>query len=158
MTINFTITVNTKNGTDIRVAENIKKQLGKIGIHVIVKQVSKANYYNCISSRSGYEAIIVNINTPYSPNLDTYLGNGNTSNYSNKEVSEWLGQAYATGDSNTIKELYVKILEKYKEDVPFVGIARKNGVVVYNTNIVGTTKPTEYNLFNKFQNWYRKNY
>lgn len=158
VTINFTITVNTKNGTDIRVAENIKRQLGKIGIHVIVKQVSKSNYYNCISSRSGYESIIININTPYSPNLDTYLGSGNTSNYLNKEISEWLRQAYATGDSNTIKELYAKILEKYKEDVPFVGIARKNGVVVYNTNIVGTTKPTEYNLFNKFQNWYRKNY
>ena len=143
---------------DIKVAENIQNQLRKIGINVNIKQISKNNYYNCINSKKGYEAIIVNINTSYTPNLNTYLGNGNISNYSNNGINEWLKQVYATGDSNTIKELYEKIFEKYKEEVPFIGIARKNGVIVYNTNLVGIGKPTEYNLFSKFQNWYRKNY
>lgn len=156
--LEFTITVNSKSGMDIKVAENIQNQLRKIGINVNIKQILKNNYYNCINSKKGYEAIIVNINTSYTPNLNTYLGNGNISNYSNNGINEWLKQVYATGDSNTIKELYEKIFEKYKEEVPFIGIARKNGVIVYNTNLVGIGKPTEYNLFSKFQNWYRKNY
>lgn len=156
--LSFTITVNTKNNTDIQVAEEIKNQLRDVGISVTVKQVSQNNYYNYINRKTGYEAIIVNINTSYSPNISTYMGEGNTSNYSSTEVNELLKQAYATGDSNTIKDIYSKIVSIYNEDVPFVGIARKNNVVVYNTNLVGTTKPTAFNLFSKFQNWYRKNY
>ena len=73
-------------------------------------------------------------------------------------VNELLKQAYSTGHSKTIKDVYSKIIAIYNTDVPFIGIARKNNVVVYNTNLVGTTKPTAFNIFSKFQNWYRKNY
>ena len=154
----FTITVNTENTLDIRVAENIKNQLGKLKIDVNVKRVSKKNYYNYISKKTGYEAMIININTSYSPNINTYIGSGNTSKYSNSEVSELLKQIYATGDASKIKEAYTRLIEIYNEDVPFIGLARKNGIVVYNTNLVGTTRPTAFNIFSKFQNWYRKNY
>ena len=156
--LSFTITVNTTNKTDIQVAEEIKNQLSELGVTVKVKQVSKNNYYNYLNKRSGYEAIIVNINTSYSPNISTYMGEKNTSNYSSNEVNELLKQAYSTGDSKTIKDVYSKIIAIYNTDVPFIGIARKNNVVVYNTNLVGTTKPTAFNIFSKFQNWYRKNY
>ena len=158
VTLSFTLTVNRRNNTDVQVAEEIKNQLDDIGIEVTVERVSQNNYYNYINEKRGYDAMIININTSYSPNITTYMGDGNTSNYSSSEVNELLNQAYATGDSNTIKELYNQIIAIYNEDVPFVGLARKNNVVVYNTNLVGTTKPTAFNIFSKFQNWYRKNY
>ena len=155
--LSFTITVNTTNKIDIQVAEEIKNQLSELGVTVKVKQVSKNNYYNYLNKRSGYEAIIVNINTSYSPNISTYMGEKNTSNYSSNEINELLKQAYSTGDSKTIKDVYSKIIAIYNTDVPFIGIARKNNVVVYNTNLVATTNHTAFNIFSKFQNWYRKN-
>lgn len=156
--LKFTLTVNKTNELDIRLGENIKDQLDKIGIKVDIKEVSKNNYYNLITKKSGYDALIVNINTSFSPNIETYMGSNNTSNYKNDEITNLLDQIYTTGDASKIKELYEKIINIYNEDVPFVGIARKNNAVVYNTNLVGTTKPTAFNIYSKFQNWYRKNY
>lgn len=156
--LDFEITVNDSNETDIKVAQRIVNQLDKIGIKCSIKEVAKKKYYDLIGKKNGYEAMIININTSYSLNLNTYLGNKNTSGYVNARMSELLKRMYSASDTNTIKDMFSQIVSLYNEDVPFIGIARKNGVVIYNTNVVGTTKPTSYNVFNKFQKWYRKNY
>ncbi len=39
-----------------------------------------------INARSGYDAILMNMSTSYSPNLNTYISTGNMSNYNNDEM------------------------------------------------------------------------
>ena len=156
--LDFEITVNDSNAIDIEVAYRIANQLSKVGIKCGVKETAKKKYYDLLGKKNGYEAMIVNINTSNSINMNTFLGNKNTSGYVSARMTELLKRFYNSSDTNTMKEMYSQIISLYNEDVPFVGIARKNGVVIYNTNVVGTTKPTSYSIFNKFQKWYRKNY
>ncbi len=158
ISLSFSITVNGDNELNVAVGENIKSQLETIGIAVTLKKVSSENYYNLINSKTGYDAIVVNMNTSFSPNMNTFMGNGNMSNYSNDEVNQILSDINNISDEETLKEKYKRLIELYNQDTPFVSLARKNNVIVYNTNLVGVTKPTAYNIYNHIERWYRKNY
>ncbi|MBR3133650.1 MAG: ABC transporter substrate-binding protein [Clostridia bacterium] len=156
--LSFNLTINRDNGIDDAVAENIKAQLAAVGISVNISRVSSDRYIDMINSKEGYEAIIVNMNTAFSPNINTYLGNGNISNYSNEEMNGLLNEVNNIGEDSTMKEKYKKIVEIYNSDMPFISLARRNKVVIYNTNLVGVSKPTAYNIYSHIERWYRKNY
>ena len=156
--LNFNLTINSENGLDEAVAENIKTQLAAIGINIDLSRVSPEKYSEIINSKDGYQAILVNINTAFSPNINTYIGNGNISNYNSDDMNSILGEINSIGDDNTMKEKYKKIVEIYNRDMPFISLARKNKVVIFNTNLVGVSKPTAYNIYNHIERWYRKNY
>lgn len=156
--LSFTLTINGDNQTDIAIAENLRQQWANAGIAVTVKKLSATNYYNAINNRSGYDAILVNMSAPYTPNLNTYMGPWNISNYTNDEVNQILSDVTNITDNNLLKEKYKRILEIYNEEKPFMSIARKKNLLAYNTNLTGNLKPTYYNIYNHIEKWYRKNY
>ncbi|MGN1329805.1 MAG: ABC transporter substrate-binding protein [Clostridia bacterium] len=156
--LSFTLTVNESNPTSIAVAENLRQQWANAGITVTLKKVSSENYYNMINSKTGYDAILMNMSTSYSPNLNTYLGSGNISNYNNDEINQLLAESSVLEDAGQIKEKYKRIEEIYNEEKPFMSIARKKNLLVYNTNLTGNLKPTAYSIYNHIDKWYRKNY
>ena len=100
----------------------------------------------------------MNVTSSQTPNINTYLGNGNISNYNNDEINQLLNEADNTDDTNKMKEDYKRIIEIYNDEKPFMSIARKKNLLVYNTNLTGNLKPTAYNIFNYIEKWYRKNY
>lgn len=154
----FTLTVNGDDSISVSVAENLRQQWANSGILVTVKKVSAENYYNTINSHNGYDAILMNISNSYSPNINTYISNGNISNYTNSEIDRLLVDASNMNDTNQIRENYKKIIQIYNEEKPFMSIARKKNLLVYNTNLTGNLKPTSYNIYNYVEKWYRKNY
>ena len=157
-TLSFYLTVNVDNDLNVAIGENIVAQLKSMGITVNLRKVSADNYHNIINSKTGYDAVIVNINTSFSPSLNTFMGNGNISNYSSDEINQLMSEINNTSDENTMKEKYKKVIEVYNRDMPFISLARKNNVTVYNTNLIGVTKPTTYSIYNHIDRWYRKNY
>lgn len=156
--LSFSLTINGDNERDIAIAENLKTQWLNSGINVTIKKVSASNYYNLINSRNGYDAILVNMLTSYSPNLNTYIGSGNLSNYNNDETNQILLEANNISDNNLLKEKYKRLIEIYNDEKPFLSISRKKNLLVYNTNLTGNLKPTAYNIYNHIDKWYRKNY
>ena len=111
-----------------------------------------------INARSGYDAILMNMSTSYSPNLNTYISTGNMSNYNNDEINQLLSEASTLEDINQVKEKIKRIEEIYNDEKPFMSIARKKNLLVYNTNLTGNLKPNAYNIYNHIDKWYRKNY
>lgn len=154
----FTLTINGDNEQDIAIAENLRIQWANSGITVTIKKISAANYYNLINNRNGYDAILVNMLTSYSPNLNTYIGSGNLSNYNNDEVNQILSEANNIADNNLLKEKYRRLIEIYNDEKPFLSISRKKNLLVYNTNLTGNLKPTAQNIYTHIDKWYRKNY
>lgn len=156
--LSFTLTVNNDNSQDVVIAENLRQQWANAGIAVTIRKVSANNYYQLINNKTGYDSILVNISTSFSQNLNTYIGQGNISNYNNEEINQILTEVDNINDNNLLKEKYKKILEIYNNEKPFLSIARKKSLLVYNTNLTGNLKPTSYNIYNNIEKWYRKNY
>lgn len=155
----FNLTVNSDNDLSVQVAENLRAQWANAGISVTIRKVSKDNYYNMINARSGYDAILMNMSTSFSPNLNSYIGPGNISNYTNDEINQLLADSNNLGDDlQQMKEKYKRILEIYNDQKPFMSIARKKNLLVYNTNLTGNLRPTAYSIYNHIDKWYRKNY
>lgn len=154
----FTLTVNGDNAISVSVAENLRQQWANSGITVTIRKVSSQNYYNLINSRNGYDAILMNISNSFTPNINTYAGSGNISNYNNDEINQLITDSSNMDDTNQIKENYKRIIQIYNDEKPFMSIARKRNLLVYNTNLTGNLKPTPYNIYNYIEKWYRKNY
>ena len=154
----FTLTINGDNAISEAVAENLRQQWANSGISVTIKKVSAQNYYNLINSRKGYDAILMNISNSFTPNINTYAGSGNISNYNNDEINQLITDSSNMDDTNQIKENYKRIIQIYNDEKPFMSIARKRNLLVYNTNLTGNLKPTPYNIYNYIEKWYRKNY
>ncbi len=157
--LTFSLTVNSDNETNVAVAENLRQQWANAGINVTIRKVNSDNYYNLINSRGGYDAILMNMSTSFSPNINTYIGPGNISNYTNEEINNLIAESNnLVGNEDQLKEKYKRIIEIYNEQKPFMSISRKKNLLVYNTNLTGNLKPSSYNIYNYIEKWYRKNY
>ncbi len=157
-TLSFSLTINGDNALNETIATNLKQQWANSGINVSIRKVNTEKYQELLESKTGYDAILVNMSTSFTPDINSYLGGGNKSNYSNDEVNQILTEVKDITDMNVLKEKYKRILEIYNEEKPFMSIARKKNMLVYNTNLTGNLKPTAYNLYMHIDKWYRKNY
>lgn len=156
--LSFTLTVNGDNSVSVAVAENLKQQWANAGIAVTIKKVNTNNYYSLINAKSGYDAILMNMSTSFSPNINLYMGFGNISNFTNEVANNLMIETNNLSDTEQMKEKYKRILEIYNDQKPFMSISRKKNLLVYNTNLTGNLKPTSYNIYNYIEKWYRKNY
>ena len=59
-------------------------------------------------------------------------------------------------DSGKIKEIYQKVYNIYKEDVPFIGLYRTKGMIITSSSLIGTVEANCYTSFYEINNWYRK--
>lgn len=156
--LQFTLAINSDNATDEAIAENLKQQWANAGIPVTIRRYNANNYYSLLNSRSGYDSILVNYTSSFTPNISSFLGAGNFSNYSNDEVSKIIEECKQIGNMEELKGKYSRILEIYNEEKPILSLAREKNLLVYNTNLSGTLWPTSYNIYNYIEKWYRKNY
>ena len=69
----------------VEAAEEIKKQLEKIGIKINIVKVS-FNMYNSYIKNKNYDMILAGNIVSNNPNIETYFGENNLSNFYNEEV------------------------------------------------------------------------
>jgi len=143
----------TKN--NIKVANNIKEQLSKVGILINVKEVNDKEYNNYLKNKN-YDMTIVNDTYSYSPSLEKYFGEDNLSDYTNKEINSLLKEAELLIYENEIKQKYTKINEIYNEEIPFISLYYNTSSIIYSQNLKGTITPNSYNLFYGIEKWYRE--
>ena len=153
--IELDIVVNKNNIDNVKVANNIKEKLSKVGILINVKEVSDKEYNNYLKNRN-YDLIIVNDIYSYSPSLDKYFEENNLSNYTNTEVNSLLQEAEFLNNENETKQKYTRINQIYNEEVQYISLYYDTSAIIYSSNLKGTITPNSYNLFYGIETWYRK--
>lgn len=153
--LEFSLSVNSTDQTRVAVAENIKNQLASFGVPITINYLSADNYQAAINNRS-YDVLITGIQTSYSPNLNTFFGEGNIANYSNAEVSEIMNTVKNTSDENVLYEKYSRLYDIYLEEAPYIGLYRETDVIVYNQGLVGNITANAFNIYYNIEKWYRQ--
>ena len=129
--------VKASDSAKLSVAQNIKSQLENQGIRINIVRASDTQYSSAISSKN-YDIAICSMYVSPSPNLDTFFGADNLSNYSNEEVKK-----------------YKRLIEIYKSDVPYISLYNNKYTVAYNSALVGDITPNWYYLFYGIEGWYK---
>ncbi|MCI8277713.1 MAG: hypothetical protein HFJ46_07415 [Clostridia bacterium] len=153
--LEFEIVVNEDNAQRVSVAENIQLQLANIGIPVYIKRIPFNSYANILNNTS-FDTAIAGLEVGFSPNLETFFGDGNLANYYNEEVRDILNIVKNTNEQNVLYEKYKRIFEIYLEDMPYTGLYRNTESIVCNQNLVGNIMPNCYNVYHNIEKWYRQ--
>ncbi len=151
----FSLTVNTNNQNRVKVAESIKEQLSNFAIPVTINYYSFESYKDAINNKN-FETAISGINLGYSPNLNTFFGEGNIANYNNEEVIEIMNIVSNTTDENILYEKYARLYDIYLEEAPYIGLYRNTNIVVYNQSLVGNITANAFNIYHNIEKWYRR--
>lgn len=146
--------VKASDSSKVAVAENIKQQLENQGIRINIVKASDEEYNARMASKS-YDLILCGITLSPSPNLNTFFGEGNLSNYSKEEVSDIMDEVKNTTDEKILKEKYQRLSEIYKTDVPYVSLYNNKYFIAYNSGLVGDINPNWFYQFYGIEGWYK---
>lgn len=154
-TLNFTLSVRKSDETRVKVAQEIKKELENVGIKIAIEQISDTQYQNYLTNHQ-YEILLTGVNTSLSPDLSSFLGEGNLANYENEEIKQILQELNNITEENLQKEKYQRIVEIYQEEVPYIGLYRNQEIVAYSANLMGEVDPNHYSIYYHLEEWYRQ--
>ena len=150
--LRITLTVDTARNV---VAQNIKEDLEKIGIEVIVKQLNDAQYYKNLTEKN-FEIILTGKILSLSPDLTGFLGEGNLANYNNQEVVNILNEINGINNEVILKEKYKRLLEIANDELPYVYLYYNKSVLAYSYYLSGNVNPNWYNIFYNINAWSRQ--
>lgn len=153
--LDFDLVVWKDNGERLKTAEIIKEQLEAIGIKVTLRKVNN-DQYNAYLQNKNYDLMVSGVYNSYSPELEYFIGSGNISNYYNMEVITLLSEMENITDQKLLQEKMNRVIEIYKNEVPFIGLYRNQSQVIYTTNLLGDIKPNNYSYFHYINGWVRK--
>lgn len=152
--LEFKLIVNENKEKRVLLAEEIKKQLQEIGIIINIVKVSDNSYNNYIKNKK-YDIILTGNIVSNCPDLRSYFGENNLSNFKEEELSMLLKDISNISDEKILKEKYSRIIEIYDEETPFVSLDFSSLFVLSRTNLKGDLSFNWYNLFYNIDNWYK---
>lgn len=152
--LEFNLIVNQNNEKRILLANEIKEQLYQIGIIINILKVNDDKYNNYIKNKN-YDMILTGNIISNCPNLETYFGENNLSNFNNQEVKTILNDIKNIDSEELMKDKYLRLIEIYKEEMPFISLYSNSLFVLSNTSLKGDLSYNWYNLFYNIENWYK---
>ncbi|MDF2520960.1 MAG: extracellular solute-binding protein family 5 [Clostridia bacterium] len=158
-TLKFTLLTNSENEFRVKAAEEIKKNLEEVGFSVDLKIVTFEEMKTAIATKQ-FDAVLTGYNL--SPNQDLsfafhssqIVGGGNFMSYSNLDMDNNLYQAYISTNDNTRKEMYAKIQETFREEVPCISLFFRDSAVVVRDKVKGEISPDATNPYRGIQGWF----
>ncbi len=158
-TLKFTLLTNNENEFRVKAAEEIKRNLEEIGFLVELKTVPFEEMKNALATKQ-FDAVLTGYNL--SPNQDlsfafhsTQIASGkNFMSYSNLSMDNNLYQAYITTDDNMRQEMYKRIQQTFREEVPCISLFFRESAVVTRDKIKGEVIPDAINPYRNIQNWF----
>lgn len=152
--ISLNFVVKSSDANKLNVAQNIKAQLENQGIRINLIKASDNQYQNYLNNKS-YDMILCSINLSISPNLSTFYGGNNLSNYSNEEVSNIMNEIKNLKDDEKLKQNYKRLAEIYVTEVPYLSLYNNKYTVAYNMNLVGTSDQNWFYQFYNLKDWHK---
>ncbi len=153
--LSFSLLVNSDVPEREIVANNIKDQLGNLGISVQVNAVGTARFNQMIQNNE-FDCAILGIEVGFTPSLRLFFGDNNVANYNKEEVRTLMYQAENAQDEKTIYDCYNRIYDIYLDDCPYMGLYRNTQSVIMNPGLVGNISPNSFNNFHNIWQWYRQ--
>ena len=153
--LRFDLIVNSSNENRVQVAENIKQALSDFGITVTIRKVSDAQYQSYLQNKN-YDMMLTGVNRGVSPDLSSYFGQNNLSNFANEEMINLLNEVKNIREETVLKEKYNRIIEIYEEQMPYVFLYNNKQTLVYSPNLIGEINPNRYNVYEGIETWYRQ--
>lgn len=153
--LRFDLVVNNTNEARVLVAENIKQTLSDFGIDINIKKVSDSQYQAYLQNKN-YDMILTGVYTGLSPDISSYFGVNNLSNFQNEEMQNLLNEIKNIKDEKLLKEKYKRIIEIYEEQMPVVFLYYSKNTFVYSQKLVGEFNPNSYNIYENIGSWYRQ--
>lgn len=154
-TLNFNLFVNKENKQRAKVAKKVKEQLENFGIQINIKELDNSNYQRVLETHD-YEIILTGVYNGFSPELNSFLSEGNLANYKNQEVQSIIKEIENITSEDLRKERYQKIVEIYQKEVPYIGLYRNQVTTAYGQTVRGDVTPNNYSVFYQFNQWYRQ--
>lgn len=124
-----------------------------------IKLVSFEEVKAAILSKQ-YDAVLTGYNLSLTQDLSfafhsSQIASGkNISGYTNPDLDSLLQQAYMTADNRTRKELYDKIQNIIREEVPCVSLFFREAAIVTRDKVRGDIKPDIVNPYRNVEMWY----
>lgn len=133
---NQTLTLSTEQANN-KIAEQIKEQLGEVGINVIIQ-----NYKN-----PNADLILKNQTVPITPTLKEY--------FEDEEIKEEISKIMKIENKEILKQEYKKIIDNYYEEQPFISLYFNSYIILHSTNLKGNFSGNWYNMFYNVDTWYK---
>ena len=152
--LSLNLLVRASDASKVAVAQNIKAQLENQGIRINIVQASDEQYNNSINTKN-YDIALCSMTLSPSPDLTTFFGEGNLSNYTNEEVTNIMNEVKNTTDENILKEKYQRLSEIYKSDIPYISLYNNKYTVAYSSALVGDITPNWFYQFYGIEGWYK---
>lgn len=150
------LVINEGNEDRIKVAETIKKQLDDIGININIMKVKDSQFNRYIENKN-YDMILTGKLIGLSPDLTSYVGEGNLSNFDNTEIKNTLEQIADLSDNETeLKTKYSRIVKLIDDECPFISLYFNKNTVIYRQDLQGKVSPNFYNIFYNVEKWVRQ--
>ena len=155
ISLRLRLLVNKENKRRLKVSENIKEQLKRVGIEIDVIAVSNNKYENYLRNKK-YDMVLSGNIISNNPNLETYFGKANLSNFSNNEMTNIINEIKSIDNQEEIlKEKYTRIEEIYKEEMPFISLYFNSLFILSSKNLKGDFTGNWYNIFYNIDTWYK---
>ena len=143
--LTLSLIVSEENNDRVNVANEIKRQLGNIGITVNITKVSNDKYYEYLNDKN-YQMILTGVTNSVNPDLTYFYGDGNLANYNNDDVKSKLNSL----------DNYSDIQKVVNDEVPYIGLYRNKSTLILNANVGGNFAPNSYNIYYNFNEWFRQ--
>lgn len=152
--LSFKIVVQASNQTRNSVAEMIKADLENIGINVTIIKASDSEYKKYLQNKN-YDSIITGTTLALNPDLETYFGISNYSNFDNEELKILINEVKNITKDELLKEKYFRIREIFNEQTPYIGLYSSYYTVASSWALIGNITSNWYNIFIDINNWYK---
>ena len=151
-TISLTLKVDLASPSRVSACEAIRDQLLQMGINIDIIGLSHEDYIATLESKD-YQMIMTGVEQGYVPDLKTFFGTGNISNYNNDEMNSLINEAGFEKEDGKLKGIYLRMLEIYQDERPIVGIFRPMSTTISVQKLSGDVKSNTFFSFYNIHNW-----
>lgn len=147
--LKFNLDIKDNDEEQKNVAEEIKKQLSKLGITLNVIENSE-NVYNKKLENKDYEMIICKDRLSITPTITQYVNTENT------EIYKMLENIKNIDNTEILKREYNKIIEMSEKENNIIYIAFDSIIILHNSNVKGDFSGNWYNILYNVDTWYKE--
>lgn len=152
--LELSILVNQENPQRVKLANQIKSYLEKIGIWVYVVQLPFNEYSARLNNRQ-YDMAICEVDISDNSDLKFLLQSGyNIFNVSNDLLDNLMLRTDKLNDTATIQEMYWEMCTLLQQDMPICGLYFENASIIFDESVKGNILPTESNLYSNINEWF----
>lgn len=145
--------VNKENSTRVNIAENIKADMAKAGISIIVVPLEFEEYSKRINDGK-YELFVGSVMVSDSMDMSFFLGKGNMFGFEDEETERILSDIKLSDSREKLTENYGKLKNSFVSEMPIVGICFENFDMLYSKRVKGELDSSPSNIYFGIQNLY----